>query len=273
MGCCHTKLAAVVPQPLQPQPDLEPSHGPLLINLPSHLSKVANKPTRASKGETPAGSSSDDGDSHSDRSEHMTSSSNLLAAAATTPTSEGRPSSPRHQTDEERPLPPPAPTGGSNGEACTLECRCAGDALALLDPAAWIDGLPEAQRAVEAKWRDQLTDTQFKVLRMKGTEEIHSGEYNEHFEDGTYACSGCGLALYDSSHKFKSGHGWPAFADNLDGALTRVGAKGKVEIVCSGCSGHVGHVFKSTRYPKPHHERHCSNSASLRFVPRAEQGT
>ena len=46
--------------------------------------------------------------------------------------------------------------------------------------------------------------------------------------------------------------------------------KRKVEITCAGCGGHVGHVFKSKRYPKPHHERHCVNSISLAFAPRAE---
>ena len=35
---------------------------------------------------------------------------------------------------------------------------------------------------------------------------------------------------------------------------------------------HVGHVFSSKRYPKPHHERHCVNSISLSFVPRAAAG-
>ena len=36
---------------------------------------------------------------------------------------------------------------------------------------------------------------------------------------------------------------------------------------CAGCGGHVGHVFKSSRYPPPKRERHCVNSVSLMFVP------
>ena len=60
-----------------------------------------------------------------------------------------------------------------------------------------------------------------------------------------------------------------AFSDNLPGALTRHG-KAKVEITCTGCDGHIGHVFKSSRYPKPKHERHCANSVSLVFEPVAE---
>ena len=94
------------------------------------------------------------------------------------------------------------------------------------------------------------------------------GRYCESFDDGVYHCAGCLQPLYDSSMKFKTGHGWPAFCDNLPDALTRHESKRKVEIVCSGCDGHVGHVFHSKRYPKPHHERHCVNSVSLTFVPR-----
>lgn len=124
-------------------------------------------------------------------------------------------------------------------------------------------------RVVEVDWRQRLTAEMFRVLRMKGTEEIHSGEYNDHFEPGAYACSGCGQLLYSSQHKFRTGHGWPAFFDSYAGALERHG-KGKVEVTCSGCGGHIGHVFRSSRYPKPTNERHCSNSISLRFVPAEE---
>ena len=137
-------------------------------------------------------------------------------------------------------------------------------------PALWIEALPTPrQREREWGWLDLLNVEAFRVLRMRGTEEVHSGAYCEHFDDGTYACAGCGQPLYDASHKFRTGHGWPAFSDNLDGALTRHEIKRKVEIVCSKCDGHLGHVFSSKRYPKPKHERHCVNSAALCFVPRA----
>ncbi|CAK0789572.1 unnamed protein product, partial [Prorocentrum cordatum] len=105
-------------------------------------------------------------------------------------------------------------------------------------------------------------------IPRQGTEEIHSGEYNDHFEKGTYHCSGCGQALYRSEHKFRSGHGWPAFSDSLPEALDRHGT-GKVEVTCRGCGGHLGHVFRSSRYPKPRNERHCVNSVSLHFRPDA----
>lgn len=131
---------------------------------------------------------------------------------------------------------------------------------------AWLASLPAERRTRETAWQSRLDPEQFRVLRMKGTEEIHAGRYNDSFEVGQYCCSACGRALYLSEHKFCSGHGWPAFGNSISGALERHGAK-KVEITCAGCGGHVGHVFKSSRYPKPHHERHCVNSVSLAFVP------
>lgn len=159
-----------------------------------------------------------------------------------------------------------APTG----EVCTKEtCGCGSDAPPPIAPLAWIDGLAdELARARELEWLGRLSEDTFRVLRMKATEEIHTGEYNEHFVDGVYVCAACARPLYDATHKFKSGHGWPAFSDNLPDALSRHEKKKKVEITCAGCDGHVGHVFSSKRYPKPHHERHCVNSISLSFVPR-----
>ena len=170
-----------------------------------------------------------------------------------------------------QPAPVLVPNAERSSEVCTSECACAASKLDSMDPSGWLAALPEDLRATETCWREKLTDLQFKVLRMKGTEDIHTGEYNEHFEEGMYVCSGCDQPLYDWKHKFSSGHGWPAFSDNYEGALTRHG-KGKVEITCSGCGAHIGHVFRSSRYPKPKNERHCSNSVSLRFVPRTAAG-
>jgi len=148
-------------------------------------------------------------------------------------------------------------------------CGCGDDEPIPLTPEEWIALLDDDSRAQsERDWLGKLSEAQFRVLRMGGTEDVDIGEYNEHFEAGTYACAGCAQPLYDSSHKFRSGHGWPAFFDALPGALERHTVKRKVEITCSGCGGHMGHVFKSSRYPKPTNERHCVNSVSLLFAPR-----
>jgi peptide-methionine (R)-S-oxide reductase len=168
-------------------------------------------------------------------------------------------------TPIERPLQP------QNNEAfCSINgadgCGCGG-APEPPDPMEWMEHLDPEVRSAEQAWHTRLSAEQFRVLRMKGTEEIHTGEYNEHFAPGVYNCAACALPLYKSSHKFKSGHGWPAFCDNIPDALDRHTVQRKVEITCSGCGGHVGHVFKSSRYPPPKRERHCVNSISLKFVP------
>lgn len=170
---------------------------------------------------------------------------------------------------------PVAAEGGEPAAAfCSIGggCGCGEEATeAPIDPLEWIAKLEDAAaRETELEWHAKLSEGQFRVLRMKGTEEIHTGALNDHFaKSGAYHCAACHTPLYDAPHKFKSGHGWPAFSDNLPGALTRTehGRNKKIEICCSGCGGHVGHIFKSKRYPAPTHERHCVNSMSLEFVP------
>lgn len=150
-------------------------------------------------------------------------------------------------------------------ELCLGGCKGSPGAGGL-SAADWLLTLSDESREAESAWLEKLTAEQFRVLRMKGTEEIHRGRYNDLTEEGVYVCAGCSQALYSSAHKFQSGHGWPAFCDNIPGALERNGTR-KIEIVCSGCEGHIGHVFKSSRYPPPRRERHCVNSVSLRFIP------
>jgi peptide-methionine (R)-S-oxide reductase len=48
---------------------------------------------------------------------------------------------------------------------------------------------------------------QFRILRKKGTEAAGTGEYDKHYEEGTYTCAGCDTPLYTSKTKFKSGCG------------------------------------------------------------------
>jgi peptide-methionine (R)-S-oxide reductase len=117
----------------------------------------------------------------------------------------------------------------------------------------------------------RLTE-QFRVLRQQGTEAPGTGVYDKHMPDtGVYTCAGCDAPLYKASHKFKSGCGWPAYFDNIPGAVTRhtdrTFGMERTEIVCSNCGGHLGHVFKGEGYPTPTDERHCVNSVSMKFAP------
>jgi peptide-methionine (R)-S-oxide reductase len=119
------------------------------------------------------------------------------------------------------------------------------------------------------EWRAVLTPAQFSVLREKATERPGTGIYNHFDKSGIFKCAGCGQPLYKSTTKFDSGCGWPAFYEGLPGAIktetdTSFGSV-RTEIMCSGCNGHLGHVFKGEGFKTPTDERHCVNSISLTF--------
>jgi len=121
----------------------------------------------------------------------------------------------------------------------------------------------------EAEWRAVLSPEQFRILRQKGTERAGTGEYDKHSEPGVYSCAGCGTPIYKSTTKFSSGCGWPAFFDAIPGAVSRhednTSGMKRIEITCTACGGHLGHVFKGEGFPTPTDERHCVNSVSLKF--------
>lgn len=123
----------------------------------------------------------------------------------------------------------------------------------------------------EAEWRAALTPEQFRVLREHGTERAGTSPLNAEKRAGTFACAGCGKALFDAATKFESGTGWPSFWEPLPDAVgtstDRSFFMTRTEVHCADCGGHLGHVFPDG--PRPTGQRYCMNGAALRFAPKA----
>ena len=127
-------------------------------------------------------------------------------------------------------------------------------------------------KLTEQQWRERLTEEQYRVTRLKGTEYPFSGELLHNEQSGSYHCVCCGAELFSSTTKFDAGCGWPSFFEQVNKSSVvfkddnSFGMK-RIEALCGRCDSHLGHLFDDG--PEPTGKRYCMNAISLDFVPDA----
>ena len=119
----------------------------------------------------------------------------------------------------------------------------------------------------DEEWKRRLTPEQYRILRQKGTERAFTNEMKQ-LGKGSFVCAGCESELFVSDTKYDSGCGWPSFYDTVDKnnitqELDSSFSMKRIEVLCSRCGGHLGHIFNDG--PQPTGLRYCINGGAIKF--------
>jgi methionine-R-sulfoxide reductase len=153
-----------------------------------------------------------------------------------------------------------------------LECKPGEISACGLPSNVVIDMSKAKVQRTDVEWRARLSPLQYHVAREQGTEPPFRNAFWDKHDDGVYFCVGCETPLFDSTTKFDSGTGWPSFYQPIERSFVGVErdySLGMIrdEVHCTVCGSHLGHVFDDV--PRKKGRRYCINSASLRFMTRA----
>jgi methionine-R-sulfoxide reductase len=130
------------------------------------------------------------------------------------------------------------------------------------------------KRPTEEELRERLSEIEFQVTQCDATEPPFNNKYWDNHEEGIYVDVVTGVPLFSSTDKYDSGTGWPSFtrpiresvlAMNEDATLGMI----RTEVRSADGDSHIGHVFNDGPKDKGG-LRFCTNSASLKFIPKAE---
>ena len=126
-----------------------------------------------------------------------------------------------------------------------------------------------AYTLTDAQWRRKLDGPAYRVLRHEDTETPGTSPLLGEHRAGIFHCKGCAQPVFNSRTKFESGTGWPSFYAPLPGGVATRSDRSllmeRVEVHCSRCGGHLGHVFDDG--PRPTGKRYCMNGVAMTFAP------